>query len=324
VVIVEDFFDADPNVPDVTSDTYPRALFKCTVEQANWISKSGVSRDVIFDGVLRSSSSAGYDTIWGVQEAKRKTKELQGPVPRQQLKPCRSNYEHMQKYQDQMSLILQNIFGPKTSRHKTNPANWMYKMTNIVGGLEYQHPHADQGWGMDYEGEPTFPFVATHGFGRYPFEMWLLAKGTRGKNDYGFLHTMKATSLLLMRGDFIHAGGISWHPRCHMKFYPRVAAGLVKGQAQQYWLGPHFQCDLDEEKWKDSQVEQSFLWQHYLHPFAYPKVLATFNKVTKQVEDVVKYVPSITHGLMSDEKRCRARARQQLRVVVDVDGDEEF
>jgi hypothetical protein len=42
------------------------------------------------------------------------------------------------------------------------------------------------------------------------------------------------------------------------------------------------------------------------------------------VEDVVKYVPSITHGLMSDEKRCRARARQQLRVVVDVDGDEEF
>ncbi len=69
---------------------------------------------------------------------------------------------------------------------------------------------------------------------RLKFEMWLLAKGTRGKNDYGFLHTLKASSLLLMRGDFIHAGRISWRPQCYMKFYPRVGAGLVKGQADQY------------------------------------------------------------------------------------------
>jgi hypothetical protein len=48
-------------------------------------------------------------------------------------------------------------------------------------------------------------------------------------------------------------------------------------------------------------------------------VVPTLNKVTKQLEDIVKYVPSITHGLMSDDKRGRARARQQLRVIVDED-----
>ena len=104
-----------------------------------------------------------------------------------------------------------------------------------------------------------------------------------------------------------------------MKFYPRVGAGLVKGQTNQYWLRPHFQCDLDDEKWKDSQEEHTFLWQHYVYPFAYPKVVQTFNKATKQLEEIVQYVPAITHGLMSDDKAGRARARRQLRVVVDDD-----
>ena len=317
-MIIEDFFNEDPSTAADASTSYPPPLFTCTEEQADWATRAGISRDVIFDGVLRSCVSAGYDTTHGAQEAKKKSQQVKGPVIRQQLRACRSNYEHMKQYDYQMELLLQNIFPPKMT-NKRNPSNWMFKMTNVVGGLEYQHPHADQGWGMEYDGEPTFPFVATHGFGRYSFEMWLLAKGTRGKNDYGFLHTMKATSLLLMRGDFIHAGGISWRPRCHMKFYPRMGAGLVKGQADQYWLRPQFQCDIDEEKCKDSQEEKSFLWQHFLHPFAYPKVVPTFNKVTKQLEDIVKYVPSITHGLMSDDKRGRARARQQLRVVVDED-----
>ncbi len=54
-----------------------------------------------------------------------------------------------------------------------------------------------------------------------------------------------------------------------------------------------------------------------MYPFAYPKVVHTFNKATKELEEIVQYVPSITHGLMSDDKRGRTRARQQLRVVVD-------
>ncbi len=56
-----------------------------------------------------------------------------------------------------------------------------------------------------------------------------------------------------------------------------------------------------------------------MHPFAYPKVVHTFNKVTKELEEILKYVPSITHGLMSDDTRGRARARQQVRVVFDED-----
>ncbi len=92
----------------------------------------------------------------------------------------------------------------------------------------------------------------------------------RGKNDYGFLHTLPSTALLLMWGDFIHAGGVSWQPRCHMKFYPRLTAGLVREHALHYWLQPSFQCDIDEEKTEGSQEERSFLWQHYAFPFAFP------------------------------------------------------
>ncbi len=96
---------------------------------------------------------------------------MKGPVERQQLRACRSNYEHMKQYDYQMELLLENIFFPKVSKNKRNPANWMFKMTNVVGGLHYQHPHADQGWGLEYDGESTFPFVATHGFGRHSFEV---------------------------------------------------------------------------------------------------------------------------------------------------------
>ena len=91
--------------------------------------------------------------------------QVEGPVERQQLRACRSNYNHMLKYQYQMELLLENIFPPKASKMKKNPTNWMFKMTNVVGGIDYQHPHADQGWGLDYDGETTYPFVATHGFG---------------------------------------------------------------------------------------------------------------------------------------------------------------
>ena len=106
------------------------------------------------------------------------------------------------------------------------------------------------------------------------------------------------------------------------RLHTSLGAGVVKGQGDQYWLRPQFQCDIDEEIWTDSQEEKTFLWNHFIHPFAYPKVVHTFNKVTNQLEEIVKYVPSITHGLMSDDQRGRARARQQLRVVVDVDEDD--
>ena len=312
--IVEDFFDSPNDVNTVSEDCYPKALFKCSTAQATWITKANRSRDIIYDGVRRSYASAGYDTLLrGDADPKYKNLAIKGPVIRQQLKPCKANEEEMQKYYYQMEQILLHIFGKHDSPRLKDPLNWKCKMTNIVGGLEYQHAHADQGWGMDFEGENTFPFVATHGFGVNPVEIWLLPKGKHGKNDYGFLHTIPATALLLMRGDFIHAGGASWLPRCHMKFYPNIEAGLVKGHSHHYWLKPDFQCDVDDETHEDSQYEKSFLWQHYSFPFAYPTSAWVYNKVDKVYEEIVRYHTDVTLGLMDDEKDERHLARQTIR-----------
>jgi hypothetical protein len=317
VVIIDDFFEDGTKEADGPEENDPKPLFKCTQSQANWVCKGGVSRDVIYDAVFRSSASLGYDIVYGTQNYKTKTKEIQGPVQRQQLRCCKANHEEMKKYHYQMDLILENIFPPSEKNKKANPKHWMCKMTNVVGGLEYQHPHADQGWGLDYEGEATFPFVATHAFGANPFQMWLLPKGHRGKNDYGFLHTMKPTALLLMRGDFIHAGGVLWYPRCHMKFYPRVEAGLVKGQTNNYWQLSGFQCDIDEPRAR-SQEEKSYVWQHYVFPFAYPKVVMKLNEETKVPEQIVTYDPAITHGLLADDNAGRKNARNKLRYKEDI------
>ncbi len=85
-----------------------------------------------------------------------------------------------------MRLIIENMFDKRDKGNKRNPDNWICKMTNIVGGTEYQHAHADQAWPLELEGERTFPFVATHGFGINPFQMRLLAKCPRGKMNTEF------------------------------------------------------------------------------------------------------------------------------------------
>ena len=108
------------------------------------------------------------------------------------------NGEEMHKYDDQMRLILENIFDKKDKVSKKDPDNWICKMTNIVGGTLYQHPHSDQAWPLEHEGEKTFPFVVTHGFGMHPFEMWLLPKSNRGKSEYGILHQFPPTAMLFM------------------------------------------------------------------------------------------------------------------------------
>ena len=59
VCIVADFFD-DPE--GTAKADYPRPLFTCAEEQATFITKPGISREIIFDGVRRSSTSCGYDT----------------------------------------------------------------------------------------------------------------------------------------------------------------------------------------------------------------------------------------------------------------------
>jgi hypothetical protein len=208
------------------------------------------------------------------------------------------NAEEMAKYENQMRLILENIFDKREKRAKKDPDNWICKMTNIVGGTQYQHAHADQAWPFELEGERTFPFVATHGFGVDPFEMWLLPKSARGKQEYGILHQLPRTALLLMRGDFVHAGGALWYPRCHMKFYPRVEAGLVKKRQDNYWLLPHFKKDLAPDTTKKT-TEHVFLWQHYTFPFAFPHSERTFNAHLGVVEELITYPPEVTTRILN-------------------------
>ena len=200
-----------------------------------------------------------------------------------------------------MQLILQNIFAKNEKSNRKDPNNWMCKMTNLVGGQEYQHPHADQSWPNELEEQRTFPFVATHGFGVHPFQMWLLTKGLRGKQEYGILHTFPPTALLLMRGDFIHAGGAMWFPRCHMKFYPKVAAGLVFKRHDNYWLHPTFKIDINEEK-DENEFERSFLWQHYIFPFAYPNTERVYNDMKQTLEEIISYPPALTLRLLKNKK----------------------
>ncbi len=78
IVIVEDFFD-DPTQPQERDESYPKPLFSCSTTQANFITKTVVSRGFIFDGVYRSQESLGYDTY--IQEPEKK----KGSKPRLQL-----------------------------------------------------------------------------------------------------------------------------------------------------------------------------------------------------------------------------------------------
>ncbi len=137
--------------------------------------------------------------------------------------------------------------------------------------------------------------------------MWLLTKGLRGKQEYGILHTFPPTALLLMRGDFVHAGGAMWFPRCHMKFYPKVDAGLVFKRHDNYWLHSTFKIDINEEK-DENEFERTFLWQHYIFPFAYPHTERAFNNKKQTLEEIVSYPPALTLRLLKNERKWEEHA----------------
>jgi hypothetical protein len=79
---------------------------KCSLQQATWITKANRSRDIIYDGVKRSSLTAGYDTIHAEPDPKSKHIAIKGPCIRQQLKPCKADEGEMQKYHYQIKEIL--------------------------------------------------------------------------------------------------------------------------------------------------------------------------------------------------------------------------
>jgi hypothetical protein len=279
--IIEDFFDADA---DITGLAPP--LFTCDSNQANYIRKKNTLRTPVFNKIMMHSKTSTYKTVL---TRKNKQSDFREDGPRMQLAENEANSTAMKKYKGQMDLLIRNIFRDDDVSKK-NPQNWKMHMTNIVGGNEYQHAHSDQGRPLEFRDQDTFPFVAQHGFGKFPFQLWLLPNCY---NDikYGFRHTFKPTSLLLMRGDFVHAGGISQEPRCHMSFYPLPGAGMVHDHFHHYWLE---NPNVEEEGRK---FVTSFLWQGYHFPFAYPYASYTKNSQGR-FRTMLAYPPDVTESLL--------------------------
>jgi hypothetical protein len=290
--IIEDFF-AD------REDDAEGPLFTCDKRQATYILKRDVERAEVFNGVKKKAKTAGYKTyLTGTVK-----KQLQKNGPRLQLERNNTNHTAMLEYHYQMDILLENMF-PEKEFLKRNPKNWMKKMQNLVGGNTYQHPHADQGHPFEFKNEQTFPFIATHGFGQFPFQLWLLPT-TGGQHKHGFLHLFGPDSLILMRGDFVHAGGVATDPRCHMAFSPKPGAGLVFNHEHHYWLENKFDCSIDALPEDDddecAHIDASFLWQGLSYPFAYP--LAHYEENSKgHMRTVLTYPPYVTRDIVSTRK----------------------
>jgi hypothetical protein len=293
VCIIEDFFQEGSKASKMERETEKKPLFTCSTKQAEYILRTKTEREEAFNGVRMMSQSSGLKAHIAGKASNKKRFSPDGP--RMMLAPSEPNQKAMEAYYYQMDLIIENIF-PSNEYSKKLPSSWLKKMTNLVGGTEYQHAHADQGRPESYSQESTFPFVAMHGFGVNSYEMWLLPTNMK----HGFLNKFKPTSLLLMRGDFVHAGGTSKLPRCHMEFFPLQAAGLVHDHTHHYWLEPDFKCDINERSGdeNDTRPETTFLVQGTHFPFAYP--LASYEKNNKgRMRTVLTYPPHVSKHLMS-------------------------
>jgi len=294
--IVEDFFapfQQEKNKDDV------RPLFTCDTQQATYIVKAKTSRREVFNAIRLCSKASTYKTERPPKAAKSAFRQ-DGPRMQLDMESCEANKTAMAAYQYQMDILLQNIFN-NDEYAKKSPSNWITKMQNIVGGTEYQHAHCDLGRPHAYRDQDTFPFTAMHGFGINPFQLWMLPNMTTDIK-YGFLHTFGPTSLVLMRGDFVHAGGICKEPRCQMEFFPLPAAGRVHGHEHHYWLE---EDRLEEEVARD--FETSFLWQGPHFPFAYP--LASYKRNTMgRMRTVLSYPPDVTECILEQEKTAQGDA----------------
>jgi hypothetical protein len=301
VVIITDFFDNAIEKND-------GPLFTCDKRQATYILKRDTEREEVFNGVKKLAKTTGYKTYL-TGNVKNK---LQKHGPRLQLQWSTTNHAAMQEYHYQMDVLLVKMF-PEKEYQKCNPKNWMKKMQNLVGGNTYQHPHADQGHPFKYKDEKTFPFIATHGFGQYQFELWLLPN-TGGQHKHGFLHRFSPESLVLMRGDFVHAGGVATDPRCHMAFPPKPGAGLVFNHEHHYWLEKKFDCSIDALPTPDDNelphIDASFLWQGGTFLFAYP--LAHYEENAHgYMRTILTYPPEVTADLISTNKTSQREFTQR-------------
>ena len=179
---------------------------------------------------------------------------------------------------------VEGLFPPGTEQAKY--CNWKARQQLLKGGVNHQHPHCDNAIVNTYANLDVFPFVCIHGFGMDEFSMWLLPNPLQ--RHYGFLHKFEAKNMLIMRGDFVHAGAPGTTPRAHLEFFPRESAGWSRKRS--FW------------NLKSNKIHPTFLWQKPTYPFAYPNA----SEPNDDGDVVITYPPFMTRilPLPLSQKQC--------------------
>jgi hypothetical protein len=165
----------------------------------------------------------GYDVYEGQEEPL----DFEDKIPEKTHKPPKTKRNSNEVTREPRLLKhVPGIFAHGSARGKLD--NWVSAANVVKGGANYQHAHCDQGLYDEYNNLDLFPFVALHAFGHESFTLWILPQPD--KRTYGFLHTCAPKNMVFMRGDFVHAGGVVTNPRGHMKFFPRMEAGVEPHQ----------------------------------------------------------------------------------------------
>jgi hypothetical protein len=223
---------------------------------------------------------------------------------RRQLKENKTKQflEYKAKYAPQLADIVAAMFEGKPA---ANSNNWKLNWNTLCGGTNYQHAHTDTGRVGSYNNLEVFPFVALHGFGLDPFSLWLLPEPFI--QSYGMLHRFAAHQMLMMRGDFVHAGCPSPIPRGHMEFFPLHGAGWTRRPA--YWARKGF-------------FLVAFPWQHPTFPFAYPDVGSAnengIQLITYPVE-ITRYLQHPLKGETQTEEWKKKRKKMKKRMNAQLD-----
>jgi hypothetical protein len=270
-----------------------------TQEQANFhktgqpSAKGPPPMETIFEGVKINQSSYRFDPV-------KPTQARVGTELRASLKYGSAAYKAYQKlYKGQADDIIQKIFKNHTQKNGSNPAadprNWGCEHNFVVGGVEYQHPHADLAKPGSFTNDHVFPFVAVHGFGVNEFQMWLLP--CKHKREHGFLFNFPKTAILFMRGDFIHAGGCAQDARAHIEMYPQRAAGW--DEENPYWETEKM------EHWQKNKI--TFLIPDLrCRPFGYPHM----SKKNTAGDQIVTYPPKLTSDLILPIQRPKKKRKR--------------
>ncbi len=276
-----------------------------TQEQANFYktgppgTKVPPPLETIFEDVKINQSHFRFEPVKPTH-ARREDTEL-----RASLRYGTAAYKAYQKlYKGQADDIIQKMFHNHTKKNGTNPAadpsNWASEHNVVVGGVEYQHPHADLAKPGSFTNDYVFPFVAVHGFGVNEFQMWLLP--CKHKREHGYLFKFPKTAILFMRGDFVHAGACAQECRAHIEMYPQSAAGW--DEENPYW---------DTEKmdhWQKNKI--SFLIPDLrCRPFGYPLM----SKKTPAGDQTVTYPPQLTSDLIVPKQRPKPLKKKETPSV---------